>query len=542
MHHYIARFFLLFALAFACVACSHQEVQQPTAQKRVMPDNYSRIAVDTLSEVVPYFPDSASIAVFSSYGSVTETIQAFRQWNLVNDEDLQKTLTDLGTHYLLNPSSLKSFYEAGFHTGKGFGIAMMGQSVIAVTQTIDQRKVVQWLDNLVTEEFGRPESTDTKAEGWVTHHIKVMGKDCVTLLQKDDISIMVWSDDSLKVSKEVMGAIAGGNTLASAVNMADIKRNFRTSSILAVASGKAPLPKDFSFLEDWTKSLYAGVTLEKDRVGLMTAMDLNAENKTVAMVQSFEGGNLSPWANAIMHTDPGFAVRVKVDPKTLVDTALKNLPPQYQNQWKDVSSKLNNRLFGINFEEQVVNNFAGSIWVSLHDMDKAAFASGNQLIGLLKQDMSLYLPMADASLAAKFFGKMSFVKKFIPPELATVDTDQGVLHAVVNYSGNTHIHVSYADGLLAVTTDRGWERMKQLYSAPNQNDGVSVAMTDSANDIAGYGKVDLVADLAWELFKVKGDSIQQYVDFARRMDAFDFRVILNGNAFVAEVNAERVSK
>lgn len=543
MHRYLARFFLLFALAFACVACSHQEVLQPTAQKRVMPDNYSRIAIDTLSEIAPYFPDQTSIAVFSSYGSITETFQAFEQWNLVDAESLKKTLTDLGTHYKLDPSKLKSFYEAGMHTGKGFGIGMMGRSVIAVMHTLEPKSVVQWLDNLVTEEFGRPDSTDSKADGWVMHHVKVMDKDRVTLLQKNDISIMVWSDDSLKTSKEVLASLAAGNTLASILNMADLKRNFRTSSILAVASGKAALPKELLVtpLADWAKSLYAGVTLEKNRIGLMAAMDLNAENTTVATIQSFEGGDLSPWSKAIMHTDPGVAVRVKVSPQTLTGMVLKNLPARYLNQWKDISSKLNNRLFGINLEEQIVNNFAGSIWVSLHGMDSAGFEP-DVWSALQKLDVSLYLPMADASLAGKFFGKMSFLQKFIPADVATVETDQGVLHAIVRVKKDTPLHVSYADGLLAVTTDRGWARMKQLYAAPNQNDGVSLAMTDNANDIAGYGKMALAADLAWALFQRTGADAQEYINLARRLESFDFRVILNGNTFVAEVNAERAEK
>lgn len=545
MNRCIAPFFLCVVLALSFIACSNPVVEQPVAEKHAMPDQYSRFAVETMAEVAAYFPSATSLAAFSSYGSVVETVQAVEQWDMVNRNDLRQALSDLGTHYLLDPSKLKSFYDAGFHTGKGWGIGLLGRHVVVVLQTLDAKKVTAWLDNLVTEEFGRPVVEDSKFDGWQFHTIHAMNKDVVTLMHKDGIAIMVWKGETLKASKELVRVVSEGQTLAAATDMDELKRNFRNASILALVPGKAALPGALipehvrHWVEDLTKSLTVGVNLDPQNANVRIATGLNPENAMVSELQKLEGGVLGPWANPIIHTDPAVCGRVKLDPKQLVSLLLKKAPSKIQNQWKDISSKLNNRLLGINFEQQVVNNLGGSVWFSLNAVRPETLKVGTPLLPMvLDQDVSLYIAMADAGLAAKFFGKMSFLKKFVPPDMAQIDTDQGILHAIIKLEGK-NVHVSYADGLLAATTDSGWDRMKKLYVNPDQKELSARVLTDKANDLAIAGSSAPMMALVRGICGVRCADV---TTIGRKAEQFDFRVMLDGNTLVSEIHLDRTQK
>lgn len=540
MNRYFARMMLLVMLGWTAVACSHGSVVQPTAQSQVMPDNYSRVAVDTMSALAAYFPDQTSMAVFASYGSVVETIRALDHWNVVDANALHQTLSDLGTHYRLDPSRLKSFYEAGFHTAKGWGLGLLGRHVVLALQTDDSDKVLAWINHVVTEEFGRPETVHEKSDGWQFYHVRAMDKAIVTVMQKDGMTLMMWNGDTQKAAMELVRAIADGRTLDKVIDGEALKRNFRTASVLAVIPEKAALP-DFVLpenLRQWgeaiAKSAVLGVTLNEETASVRLAMTLHADHPMVADLQSLEGGTLGVWTKPILHTEPQVAARAKINPEALIRLALKQAPVSYQDQWKALMSKLNNRLLGIHFEQQVVQNFAGSVWVALHGVREDVFQGQPWWLALLEQDVHVYLPMADAGLAAKFFGKLSFLKQFVPPDKAAIDTDDGILHAVVRFDKN--IHVSYADGLLGVTTDAGWNRMKGLYASPDQKDMASNVLMDSANDLAAQGKFAPVMSLVQGIC---GGRCEVGDDLTHIADKFDFRVMLDGDGVVAEVGLER---
>ena len=56
-----------------------------------------------------------------------------------------------------------------------------------------------------------------------------------------------------------------------------------------------------------------------------------------------------------------------------------------------------------------------------------------------------------------FFAKLSILKRVIPEDKAQIDTENGILHAIVNLGAGKKLHAGYTKGLLAITTANGWE-------------------------------------------------------------------------------------
>ncbi len=506
----LGRIVLIALLAvFSLTACSKSEGEKPQVAiaEPVMPTDYSHQAVDTYSELSGYFPEQTSFAVFASYGTIVDTVQAVKTWELISPENMDSMISDLEMHYRLNPSKLKSFYKAGFHTGKGFGVGIIDGSLVFVVSVMDQDKVLDWLMNFTNEEYGRPVTESRNEKEWKVTEIRVMDADYATVAQKGDVAVIALGSKfgtvkSADAAASVMAVENAPNNFKTLTQQRGLDKQLGNSEIGALVLNEEGLPGTLSknekkLFKQYVSNLNAGISLHENNVLVRVGAGLNAENKNIKMVDDLGLGSISPWAKAIVNSSQGPMARVLFNPVKLEKMVLTVLPESFGKKWEDIKGKLTQKFLGINFYEQVFSNLSGSLWVSL---DSTSLQPGTPmtLSNALKLDAAVYLPIEDAELAGKFFGKVSFLKSFIPADKATLETlDGGILHASVKVLGAA-LHVSYADGLLALSTDSSWQRVMKLYQAADQKqpeqtgDGILLGSKKIALQLTGSDLVSLL--------------------------------------------------
>ncbi len=489
----------LFALmGVTAVSCSKTSVEQPTATHAVMPQDYSKRGVETLDTLAQVMPANTRAALFASYGSLTETIQTLKGWNLVQADELTKTLNDLGTHYKLDPSNLRSFYEAGFHTGKGFGIGLVGDAnnIVLAAQILDESAFMKWFETFTTEEFGRPVSQTSEQMGWKMTQVNTLDEDFATVAIKEGFALIVFGAKvqgapSNVVAPKILDALANHAVLASSPVLNSAKKQVGDAPLAVVISDPDVLGNNV--VQRMSRSIGVGISPAEHDCHIRSGVELAPNEPYAEEAKNVLKAPLNAWNNPVIHAPNSSVTRVHFSPKAAMEAFMKYAPASYKKQWTSLTSKLKMPLLGLNFEQQVVQNLAGNLMVSVNRIDANTMSgNGSTVRQLLSQDVAVFLPIADVKLASKFFSKVAMFQKLIPPGVATIDSVEGVLHAAVKYQGAT-VHVGYADGLLSATTEAGWRRVLKMYASPDQSPVTGIFADASVSAVSSVASSDAVA-------------------------------------------------
>ena len=537
----------LFALmACTCLqSCSKTEIQQPVSSHHAMPDNYSTQAIDAFNELAAFLPENTSAAAFASYGSLVETLNTVNTWHLFDDERFKSTIHDLELHYKLNPTKLKSFYKAGFHTQKGFSVGVVDGNLVLALNVMDQNAFIKWFDNFTNEEFGRPSTKTSDDKGWKFREITVMNEDYATLALAHDIALIAFGkkfarNPSHVIAQQLVAAHTDGRNLLNQTYSAKLIQQIGKAPIAAMMLSDSWLPNAIpanirSAVMTAVNTAAVAITTETTRASLTVSAHVKQNNNYIKSIQKIGTGEVSQWAYPLIHASQPSAARVLFDPVGLENVMLENATSSQVNQWNDIKSKLNQRLMNINFYEQVFKNLAGSAWILPANVTDLTRDSLNYP-QFLDTDIAIFLPIKDVNKAANFFGKLNLLKSLIPSSYAQIETIHGILHAVVKLNGK-QLHVAYADGLISASTNAAWERTLAIYNSPNTaeiNHNILTSNDQIALDINANDALALLNNLC-------APKYQKSAGFVQRLNHLQTSAALKDNWATLKMSADVIN-
>lgn len=461
----------------SALSCSSQGVTTSSV-KRQMLETYPMRASESMAQLAPLIPAEAVWAAFGSYGSLAEIVQSFATWGVVDAGEFQDLLVDLGTHYQLNPGLQSSYFKAGLDTTSGFAAFAIDDSVVIFLSIDDAEAFDAWWDNFINEEFGRPRYHLSTEDDWRYSQVNVLKRDLATLAHGAD-----------KRSYLVLGsaAIAGsGASLDMAKRLSNISTALSQDAgyqQIAPQLGQSPLTV-FARVEGaamsrlvrdamahkalgWFDAVGADLQIDRQGLGLRAigAWAKKGQEKTPSSAElaaSF-GASLGPWAQAIAATGPRGLMRVSLQTQALEGWLLPMLDDGAQRQWNALKGKLEQKLLGLQFSEQVAYNLEG-VWLGLWDLDLPALedAGMDPLAQVGSQAFALLIPFRDPALAHRFFGKIKVLKRFIPPEMADIREDGDIVSLRIERSAYPVLQIGYKEGLLAVATASAWPTVERF--------------------------------------------------------------------------------
>ena len=138
---YQVKICLLGALSLLCGmslgACSSKpEVVQENRVEMIT--DYPKTAGPVLKNLAHIIPKNVVMMGYTSYGTITDLIPQAESFGQINHDELQSILKDLGTHYLINPSKLRDYYQAGFNTGSGFAVGYCDGNLFFAFDILDE--------------------------------------------------------------------------------------------------------------------------------------------------------------------------------------------------------------------------------------------------------------------------------------------------------------------------------------------------------------------------------------------------------------------
>ena len=465
-------FCALAAMSSMQISCSSGP--KPVAENRVeMPQNYPTAAIDTLEQLAASVPADADLIAFASYGSVADSIKQFRAYHIVDDGELDKLLQDLGTHYLLNPSSLTSFFKAGMDTGSGFVAGKRNKNVFLMLQILDEVKFRSWWDNFMNEEFGRPRYHESTEGSRKYVQIDILQKDFATLVFEPNHPVRVvlgseivpGSENSLETAKAMVEA----EGLKNSKLLSDIDTALGDAPIGFWANPEqAPLPGTVkSIVSEWVSSICAGLYFSTNGPAVYASgfwkTDTYENQKRGEFSSSMFKAPEKTGQDQILSSKPGSVGRVYFDAEKVESFAVSKLNEKWQKQYANIKDMLTQRLLRLDVTDQVIHNL-GTVWLAVYDTSIEPTQAEPSMADILSiQKLALFLHFKDASASNGFFGKisalMNILKSHIPQDMANVSQDGDLTHAVVKVLGKT-IHVGYRNGILAVTTEPTWTTVK----------------------------------------------------------------------------------
>ena len=456
------------------VSCSSGP--KPAAESRVeMPQNYSAKSIDTLEQLAMNVPADADLIAFASYGSVADSIRQFRDYHIVDDAEIDKLLQDLGTHYLLNPASLQSYFKAGMDTASGFAAGKRGNNVFAVMQLLDETKFRTWWDVFINEEFGRPRYHESAEGDRRFVHIEILQKDFATMMFEPNQPVRIvfgseivpGSDDSLETIK----ALADAENLKDSAILAQIREAIPTAPIgFWSTTSRTLLTKSVSeMVEPWISNVCAGVNFSKDGPAIQASGfwkdDIYENQKRGEYAASMLKGPENTGRDHVLSSNPGSVGRIAFDAEKLESFVVPQLREKHQNQYADIKDKLTQRLLGLDVTHQIIHNL-GALWGAIYDTSIEPTQADPTIQEILSiQKLAIFMAFKDASASNAFFGKvnalMNIFKNQIPQDMATISQEGELIHIVVKVSGAA-IHVGYRKGILAITTEPTWTTVKSV--------------------------------------------------------------------------------
>lgn len=521
---------------FAACSSKPQHVSEP---KETMPTEYPRSADAVLPILADMIPENPDILAFSSYGSIVDAIRQFSAYKVVDADELQKLMTDLGTHYSLNPGDLKSYYEAGMHTGSGLAFGSIQGSVFAVFDILSEKKFKTWWDTFVNEEFGRPRYHTENAENIEFTTIQVLKKDFATLVSHNGKMLVVFGEEAFKGSPNSLKAaqkIMSSPKLADAPGLKKASARLSHAPIAFLGSNDlfSEIPQ-LQPLREWCSDAGAELTFGTHGPELRAFAGLRndayQQTTRAKYLADLMHGSTGNWAGRILDTAPSSIMRVLYDAQTLEALLQPMLPDRSRRQYADIKDKLTQRLIKLDVEDQVIYNSA-SAWVALYGATLPKQQNPTPEDILKAQNLAVFLPMKDTAKADAFFAKINVFKRFIPDNLATIDPQSDILHAVVRMQ-NAKIHVAYADGLITATTDDIWPTISKIYTAPATAPDSPLRL--DTNVIAGTFKTSDITSLLGARYAIVKEQIE---NFLAPFDSFTLTASSNTDIIECRASAQ----
>ena len=464
---------VLGSIGFAACQKSVQPVVQEQAP--VMPTDYPKTADVTLKKLAPAIPSDVQILAAASYGSVTRTLNGLEIFHLVDSKDLINTMEDLGTHYLLNPSRLKDYFKAGLHTGSGFAVGYRGNSLFLVLDALDTAAFRKWWDNFINEEYGRPAYQENKDGGRTLIATQVMGHDFCTMVITPGAPVMIVmgpqafpnSAPSLDSAREILAQPG-----LSGEQLDKILKTGGDTPVSIWMNSAAPL---FGGLPEIARNLLA----EKIASGSAN-LDLTGDIPTLRLDIDSQNGLHEVFAgapgthtNRILASNPITSLRLYANTQAIESLSLPLIPEKYRNTYKDIQGKLTQKLLKLDVSDQIIYNMGG-IWLALYDLPMPS-------ADIFDTPVAVYIPFGDSAKSDAFFAKLNILKRFIPEKMATIEQEDGLLHASLALSPHT-FHVGYQNGLIGIGTESTWDKVRQVLVSdgtagenPQDADGTLVA-------------------------------------------------------------------
>ncbi|MBQ1926915.1 MAG: hypothetical protein II180_12450 [Proteobacteria bacterium] len=522
-------------LLFAACSTKPQHVEEP---KETMPTEYPKSADAVIPLLADMIPLDADVLAFSSYGSLTDAIHQFDTYKVVDSGELHQLMTDLGTHYHLDPGDLKSYYNAGLHTGSGLAVGQNKGSVFIVFDILSEKKFNAWWDTFVNEEFGRPRYHTEKAGDTEFTTIHVLKKDFASLAHQNGKMLVVLGEAAFPGSpnsQDALKTILNGPKLAGSAKLTKAAARLSHAPIAVLASESSLDNIKHEKLRDlrqWCTD--AGLELSFGTKGpeirAFAALRDDAFHGTprAKFISELTNGTTGKWAGRILDTNPTSVVRVLYDAQKLENFLLPTMPQSTQRQYADIKDKLTQRLLKLDIEDQVIHNSA-SAWAALYGATAPKQQNPSLTDMLLAQNLAIFLPMKDAAKADSFFGKVSVLKRFIPENLATIDPQSDMLHAIVRVQ-NAKIHVAYADGLIAAASEKIWPTVSKIYDAKATSPDSPLLL--DTNMLAGTFKTSDITSLLGAKYAIVKEQIETF------LAPFDsFTVTSASNADIIECRA-----
>ncbi len=537
---------LALCLAFAACQISCSSKPDGVTQKTIqMPVEYPTSASDTLKKLSPSVPADSQVLAFGSYGSLTDAIAQFRKWKLVDDSEVENLLKDLGTHYLLNPGKLESWFKAGFHTGSGFVAGYREQNAFVVIDLIDVDAFKSWWDNFLNEEFGRPRYSEEQVDGIRYTKIHILNRDFATMINHgtDPMTIVfgdgivAGSPDSFEAAQKIY---ASGKIQSN--DFQNITKNLEKKPVAVWMNGSAQLldklPQKFDIAKDWCDAASIEFSFADNgpdvRFSCPWANTNFMDKPRGQFISSLVDGNNGNRANAILKSNPSSAFRVLINPEAIESIVLPKASESQRAQYAALKDKLTQRLIKLNVEEQIIYNM-GAAWAVIYDVSLPPLQNPSIKEVLTAQNAALFIPFRDAEKSNGFFAKVNIIKKFVPEDKAVIDLEDEILHAKVKYENQT-VHIGYRNGLLAISTDSAWSKIPDILNADKAPESGSSLAKDT-NALAGRVRVSDMTTLLGIRFAIIKEQIG---NFLSPFDYFEFQASTDKEMF--ECSAQGVLK
>lgn len=459
----------------------------------VMPQSYPKTAVEPYKLLASSIPADSDFLFISSYGALADAILQVKDWQVVDSDELQKLLDDLGTHYLLNPAKLKTYFEAGMNVESGFAAGIKQKTPYLILDIYDRDLFRKWFDNFLNEEFGRPRYHELLEGKAKITQIHILNRDFATLVEEPGKPVIITFGSGM-----IKGASPSLDAYHALVEGAHMTDNVQAHEKFIDELRDAPmtvwlksdgnqlksvdLPDDLAELYPWSPgvglALYFGTAGPKVRAFCTWR---ERQYKGMPLGQWMAGlaqGMSSDWAKSILKTKSSSMMRVLLDAEQLEPMVLAMLTDKQQNMYADLKDKLTQRFLKLNISEQVIYNIS-SAWLILYEANATAVKEASLMEMLLTQDAAIFIPMRDAAESDSFFAKVNILKGFIPKDLGTVELEGDILHARLQLADGVPAHVAYSRGMIAISTEKAWSRVLDVFAAADAPANDSLFALDS---------------------------------------------------------------
>ncbi len=528
---------LSIALCLICgisqVSCS-ASTQKPTEKTVQMPVEYPKNATEILKKLSAHVPANPDMLAFASYGSLADSIIQFQKWNLVDTNEVEKLLTDLGTHYLLNPASLTSYYKAGMNTGSGFVAGWKDKNAFVLLDVLDAKQFRVWWDNFMNEEFGRPRYEEITEDGRTFVKIQILNRDFATLSYAPDKPVLIVFGEGMVAGSESSSDTArkwADEPMMSAEEAGNLLKNIKSSPIAMVAGNPAfirdKLPEKYRSFSEFAKN--AGLEIDFSQSGPQIQLSGEwADTRGIFIAKLLDGAQ-GNWQNAIIQSRPTTTARVLFNSEKLESFLLPLVPANLKSDYEDIKDKLTQRVFKLNVTEQIIYNM-GAAWVALYGASVPEGRDYSLTEILTAQKAAVFLPFRDSTLSDAFFAKVNILKGFVSSGNVQIELEDGVLHATTHVSGKL-LHVAYYDGLLVVSTDGAWKDALGIIKSKDAKASDSVLADEKHFLVSSINVADVTTILGARYAIIK----EQIGNFLKPFDSIEIQSSVNAKAFDASV-------
>ena len=535
-----------YVLAAVCVfgvaSCSSSPKPAPQEKVEVMPTEYPKTAIQTLNALQPNIPEKTDAVMVVSYGSLADVIIQMKNWNLVDNSQIDSALKDLEMHYLLNPTKLADYYKAGMNTASGLAVGFAHNNVYILFDVYNTKKFKSWLDNFMNEEFGRPRYQEETIGSKTVTEIRILDRDFATLLSEENRSaILVLGEGLIKdspASLECAKQLAEEQSIPKS-KADEIAKMLSNAPIAVWTHGPEQLldriPEKYAQYAHIFSNVVCDMNFSEQGPKLHLQGHWNTGEQIVGLkldsLKDLGKGSNGGWGDIIMSTGPSTATRLLFDAQKLEEIILPSLSDKTKNTYQDIKKQLTQKLFKIDVADQIIYNIGG-VWVALYDTQVPNLQEPSLKDILFAQKGVVYLPFKEAGKSDAFFAKLNILKGFIPSDKAQIEMEDGILHAVVNLGANQKLHAGYYKGIIALSTSNGWAMAVKTLKTSDSPNSPSLLASDNHFFASHIAVEDIVKILGMRYGIVK----EQLSNFLAPVNSIEIQSSMNDTSFDITLN------